>query len=169
MPTVTATKSFPFTKVFREWRTCKGQADLISKRQTKLRDEMKDSLMTFGEPSGDGHYVWTFRTPVVYEEGRATHVYTGLKLERRLVPANPTPDPELAEDLLREKGLWMSAEQEKMLEALRISCPNVIFTAEPDVDAVSALYLKKVITEKEYESTLVEQKEQWAFVPQEEK
>ena len=51
-----------------------------------------------------------------------------------------------------------------------ISCPIVIFYfAEPDVDAVSALYLKKVITEAEYESTLVEQKEQWAFVPQEEK
>jgi hypothetical protein len=35
------------------------------------------------------------------------------------------------------------------------------------VDALSALYLKKVISEQEYESTLIEQKEQWAFVPQE--
>lgn len=178
MPTV-ATKSFPFTRRFNEWRALKGQNDMVKARLDKLRvgeggsgtDPKEGSLlaaiMEFGEEIEGGHFIWTFPQPVEYSEGRKTQVYEGLKAERRLIPSAPTPDPESAENMLRDKGLWMTEDQEKMLESLRLTCPNIIFTAEPDTDAFSALYLKKVITEKEYESTLVEQKEQWAFVPQE--
>ena len=161
--------SYPFLKKFKEWRALYGQEKMITARKTLLRDDMREALQSLGAQDDTGSFFWQFRAPEVVTEGRKTHVYTGLKCERRLVPANPTPDPELAEDLLRDKGLWMSPEQEKMLEALRISCPNVTFVVEPDVDAVSALYLKKTISEEEYEATLVDQQEQWAFVPQEEK
>jgi hypothetical protein len=178
MPTV-ATKSFPFTRRFKEWRTLKGQNELVAKRLDLLRvgeggsgknpkeGSMVAAIMEFGEEIEGGHFLWTFPAPVEYSEGRKTQVYESLKAERRLSPAAPTPDPELAEELLRKKNLWMTEEQEKHLEALRISCPNVVFTVEADPDAVSALYLKKVISEKEYENTLIDQTESWAFVPQE--
>lgn len=168
MPTV-STKTYPFSKFFKEWRALKGQDKMITDRMTHLRDDMRDNIKELGEEVEGGHYFWDFRTPVEYSEGKATYVYTGLKAERRLVPSAPTPDPELAEDLLRKKGMWMTEEQEKTLQALAIACPNVSITVEPDIDAVSVLYLKKAISEKEYESVLVEQKEQWAFVPQEAK
>lgn len=172
MPTVAA-PTFPFTRRFKEWRALKSQNDMVAKRLDDLRkgtdgqSGMLAAIKEYGEEIEGGHFIWTFPQPVEYSEGRKTQVYEGLKAERRLIPSAPTPDPESAEDMLRDKGLWMTEDQEKMLEALRLSCPNVIFTAEPDTDAFSALYLKKVITEKEYESTLVEQREQWAFVPQE--
>ena len=168
MPTV-ASKTFPFARKFQEWRTLKGQAAQITERQTQIRDQLRDEVKEMGEEVDGGHFIWTFKNPVTFAEGRKVHLYTGLKAERRLVPAAPTPDPELAEDLLREKGLWMSEEAEKHLESLRISCPNVSIIVEPDIDAVSVLYLKGIISEHDYETILVEQKEQWAFVPQEEK
>jgi hypothetical protein len=179
MPTVAPTKSFPFTRRFNEWRALKGQNDMVKKRLDKLRvgeggtgenpqdGSLLAAIREFGEEIDGGHFVWTFPQPVEYSEGRKTQLYSGLKAERRLIPSAPTPDPELAEDLLREKNLFMTEDQEKHLDALRISCPNVIITVEPDVDALSALYLKKVVSEAEYESTLIDQKEQWAFVPQE--
>lgn len=183
-PTVTETKTFPFTKVFREWRALKGQEKMVTDRMNKLKvglapngkplpstnpgeGSLLAAIMELGEEIDGGHLVWNFRTPVEYTEGKATHVYTGLKAEKRLVPATPTPDPDLAEELLRKKDLWMTPDQERMLDALRLSCPNVTFTAEPDIDAVSALYIKKTLTEKEYQATLPEQSVQWAFVPQE--
>lgn len=166
-PTVTPTKTYPFTKFFREWRALQGQEKMIKARKDLLRDNMRDNIRELGDEAEGGHVFWNFRTPVEYTEGKATHVYNGLKAEKRLVPANPTPDPDLAEELLREKSLWMTPDQERMLDALRLSCPNITFTVEPDIDAVSALYIKKVLTEKEYQATLPEQVVQWAFVPQE--
>ena len=171
MPTGTST--FPFTRRFKEWRTLQGQNKQVAKRLDDLRkgedgqSGLLGAIKEYGEEIEGGHFIWIFPQPVEYTEGRKVYLYEGLKAERRLIPSAPTPDPELAEEMLRDKGLWMTEDQEKMLDALRLSCPNVVFTAEPDTDAFSALYLKKVITEKEYESTLVEQKEQWAFVPQE--
>jgi hypothetical protein len=184
MPTVAPAKTFPFTRRFKEWRALKGQNDQVTKRLNELRvgltpdgkarpsdDPQEGSILAaikeFGEEIEGGHFVWSFPNPVEYTEGRKVHLYDSLKAERRLRPSAPTPDPELAEDLLREKGLFMTEEQEQHLAALRISCPNVIITVEPDVDALSALYLKKIISESEYESTLFEQREEWAFVPQE--
>lgn len=184
MPTIAPTKSFPFTRRFKEWRALKGQGEMITSRLNLLRvgltpdgkackstDPQEGSMLAaikeFGEEIEGGHFLWTFPSPVEYSEGRKTYLYEGLMAQRRLTPAAPTPDLQLAEDLLRAKDLYMTEEQEKHLEALRISCPNVIISVEPDIDAVSALYLKKKITEKEYEATLIEQKEEWAFLPQE--
>jgi hypothetical protein len=171
MPTVNATKSYPFSKFFKEWRTCKGEDAVLAARMTPLRDNLRDAVKELGEEIDGGHFVWYFKTPIKYTDPalpgkpRVTHVYTGLKAEKRLVPSAPVPDPELAEALLKKKNLWMTQEQENALAALQISCPNVAFTAEVDIDAVATLYKRGKLSEKEYESTLEEQKIQWAFVP----
>ena len=177
MPTVgEATKTYPFLKVFKEWRALKGEAGIIADRQDGLRDDLRDNIRDFGEEDPEtGSYYWYFKTPYEYIEpakpGKKPihHLYTALKAERRLIPAAPTPDPAKAEELLRKKGLWMTQEQEITLAALRLSCPNVTFNVSLDVDAVTILYIQKKVTEKEYQSILVEQKVQWALVPQEDK
>lgn len=174
MPTVTPKKTYPFSKFFREWRALKGQDTMITDRMNKLRDGMRDAIKDLGYEQ-EGHYFFDFPTPVEYQEpavpGKksALHIYTGLKAERRLIPASPTPDPDRSEALLRKKGKWMTEEQEKMLQALQLACPNVAITVECDTEAVAGLYWAGKLSEKEYQSVLVTQTEQWAFVPQEQK
>ena len=176
MPTVGTKTSFNFQKAFKEWRALKGEAGVIETRQNGLRDDMRDNIRDFGEEDPEtGSFFYTFKIPYEYIEpakpGKKPihHLYTGLKAERRLIPADPTPDPAKAEELLRRKGLWMTEEQERHLAALKISCPNVVFSVSLDTEAVAILYIQRRITEKEYKSVLIEQKVQWAFVPQEDK
>ena len=175
MPTV-GTKTFNFPKIFREWRILKSEDTVITTRMTELRDDLRDNIRDYGtEDPETGSFFVTFKTaiehidPALPGKKPVHHLYTGLKAERRLVPSAPTPDPDKAEPLLRKKGLWLTQEQENHVEALRLTCPNVQIDVSVDIDAVTVLYLKKKITEKEYQSILVEQKVQWAFVPQEAK
>ena len=72
-----------------------------------------------------------------------------------------------AEALLRKKKLWITDAQEKELRALAARYRQLSINWDIDLDYVTSLVFKKVITDKEYEATLVEQTENFSFVPAE--
>ena len=68
---------------------------------------------------------------------------------------------------MRKKGLWLTEAQEKAIRDLQVALPTVVISVDVDTDAVASLYYKDVLTEDEYESVLIEQKETFAFIPTE--
>jgi len=153
---------------FTEWLGIKDDAAALKIRQEELRLRLLDETFSGGRSGEDGHVYLPLSAPVEFEDHKGkVHKYTALKAERHLVPAVPLPDPEKTEALLRKKGLWLDAAQEKTIRDLQVRLPNVTITVDVDVDAVSGLYFKKVLTEKEYESLLTEQTEQWQLKPTE--
>jgi hypothetical protein len=156
------------TNWFRQFLTVNDQSKQDAERAAELKDRLKDAVGELGD-TDEKQNVWLdLAEPVEFKDHKGkVFVYTTLKRERRMTPAQPTPDPEKAEDLLREKKLWLTAAQEKVIRDLQTALPNVTISVDVDIDAVAALYFKNVITEKEYDAILVQQKETFAFIPSE--
>lgn len=153
---------------FRQYLPTNDQAVQIKARAEDLKGRMKDALATLGDEDEKGSRWLDLPEAVEFTDHKGkTFVYTVLKRERRITPAQPTPDPEKAEQLLRAKKLWLTAAQEKIIRDLQIALPNVTISVDVDIDAVAGLYYKDVISEDEYDALLVEQKESFAFIPSE--
>jgi hypothetical protein len=125
-----------------------------------------DDIEAEGLPDENGH-VW-FDLPEAVEftdaKGRTT-TYTSLKRELRRSPANPLPEADKAEELLVEKGLWLTPKQEKDLRALQTQVKYATIEVTVNVDAVAEAYFQGIITEAEYEEILTPVKEIFAFQP----
>lgn len=169
-------KATRLTEAFTEWLNMKRQSDVSTQRKDQLRDAMMVVLERSGEEDEKGSLYIDLPEPVEYiepgkpgKDGRPgaakIHQYTSLKRQKALRPAEPTPDPDLALELLKEKGLWLTAKQQKALQELQLSCPYARVEIEVSPDAVAELYYKELITEEEYDSILVEQKVVWSFIP----
>lgn len=156
----------PITKWFTHWRELKDTADLTGDRQTEFRDKLKDAVSEFGEEDADGNFWYTLPTPVEFKthDGKV-QVFTKLKVERYLTPKDPIPDPELALALLQKKGLWLTAAEQKELQALNDRHPYALVSLDIDADALADAWFRKVITTEEYEATLGEQTENFRFKP----
>lgn len=153
---------------FKQFLVVQNDAKQKADRAEQLKTRLKNGLAEVGEEDDKGHRWFDLPTPVEFKDFKGkVFKYTSLKRERRLTPAQPTPDPDKAEALLKEKGLWLTKAQEKTIRDLQTALPNVSISVEVDVDAVAALYYKDVLTEEEYDSILVEQRESFAFIPSE--
>ena len=153
---------------FKQYLDVNDQAKQEAERATELKDRLKDALVKIGEPDDIGHRWLDLPDVIEFKDYKGkVHQYATLKRERRLSPSNPTPDPEKAEALLRKKGLWLTEAQEKAIRDLQVALPTVVISVDVDTDAVASLYYKDVLTEDEYESVLIEQKETFAFIPTE--
>jgi hypothetical protein len=166
----TTPKSF-IRKYFPEWLAVRSQGRTLRKREDELKQGddgeggLKDAVMELGYEDENGSYIYDLPKAVEFQdENGNVLVYTALKAQRSLTPASPVPDPEMAEALLRKKGMWLSEVQEEQIRQLQMLAPLVTIHVEVDVDAVSAAYLKGVLTEKEYDSILQEQTERFSFV-----
>jgi len=157
---------------FKQYLTVNESAKTDGRRADELKGRIKGALPTIGEKDEKGNFWFDLPSAIEHETvdskgNKKVLQYTTLKAERRLSPATPTPDPEKAEDVLRAKGLWLTKEQEKAIRDLQTAVPNATITVEVDVNAFASLYYKDVLTEEEYEDTLVEQTETFAFIPSE--
>lgn len=163
MSITTKTKP-PVVKWFKQWLTIRDEAEQLKNRTEELRTRLLEAVDQIGEEDDRGNVYLELTSPVEFcdSKGRVFQ-YTTLKRERHLRPANPLPDPELTEDLLRELKLWLKPDQEKAIEAIQIANPYVTITVEVDPDAVAQAYFKGVITEEQYDSLLQEQTESFQF------
>lgn len=153
---------------FTNWLVAKDEAAQLGERQQTLRDRLIDEVDIQGERDDKGNTWFTLPEPVEFVDRKGKKfIYTDLKRERHLSPSTPTPDPDKAEALLRKQGLWLTPAQEKAIKDLRIACPYAVITVDVDTDAVATAYFKDIITEKQYTSTLREQKESFQFRPSE--
>lgn len=157
---------------FREYLSFNEASKIDGREATDRKDRIKAELPKLGEKDEKGNF-W-FDLPEAIEHvtldskgNTKTLQYTTLKVERRLSPATPTPNPEKAEEVLREKGLWLTDKQVKAIRDLQTAVPNAIISVEVDINAFASLYYKDVLSEEEYENTLVEQTETYAFIPSE--
>ena len=153
---------------FKQWLTVRDEGTVLGERQDDLRNRILGGIELTGEEDEKGNYWVDLPQPVEFVDHTGKKfIYTVLKRERHLRPANPTPDPESAEQLLRDKGLWLAEKDEKGIRNLQAQCPYVTISVTVDVDAVASAYFKGVISEEEYEQILVEQKESFQFRPSE--
>jgi hypothetical protein len=156
------------TNWFRQWLDIRDTVDQLGERTDTLRLRILDTLTEAGDEDEKGNFWIDLTEPVEFKDHKGkVFQYTKLKKERHLRPAQPTADPEKAEALLRKKNLYLTAAQEKVIRDLRIACPYVTISVDIDPDAVAQLWFKDIINEREYESTLVEQKESFQFRPSE--
>jgi hypothetical protein len=156
-------------ETFREHLQHKSRAAREKIRQDELRDVLKDYVLAHGEEDESGSFWLDLAESVTVKVGKKVYEYTTLKAQRSLTPAQPTPQPEEAEALLRKKNLWLTEAQEKVIRDLAIAVPYAIISVDVDPDAVTGLLFKGLITDKEYEATLPEQTENFSFVPAETK
>ena len=155
-------------RTFSEWLTIKDEGSQLTERQGVLRDRILDTVSEVGEEDDKGNVWIDLPTPITFTDHKGkTFVYSVLKKERHLIPANPLPEADLAEDLLREKGLWLTDAQEKKIRDIQTACPYTTITVEVDVDAVAGAYFKNLISEEEYAALLRPQKESFQFRPSE--
>jgi len=174
MPTrrITTTRkpapTFDLLGTFKRWANLKGINEAGTVQQNKWRDQLKDWIKDNGEEDDKGSF-WVTLPEIVTYENPAGKVfkYALLKAQRSLSPAVPQPDPDKAEALLRKKKLWLTEAQENELRALAVRYPQLSINWDIDLDYVTSLVFKKVISDKEYEATLVEQTENFSFVPAE--
>lgn len=161
-------ETFNFLSTFKRWVSLKGTNESGKVQQDKWRDQLKDWVQAHGEKDENGSF-WVTLPEIVTYENPAGKVfkYAFLKAQRSLSPSVPQPDPEAAEALLRKKGLWLTPAQEKAIRDLSVAVPYALISVNVDTDAFTGLVFRKLITDKEYESTLVEQTENFAFVPAE--
>ena len=156
------------SRAFRQWLQIRDDGNVLSDRQGALRDRLVDSVREIGDSDEKGNIFVDLPSPVSFTDHKGkTFVYTTLKAERHLSPAQPTPDPDLAEELLREKGLWLTEDQEAAIQALRLLCPYAVIDVTVDTEAVTGAYFKGAITEGEFDGILREQKETFQFRPSE--
>lgn len=164
--TKTPTRRTSVSSLFKNWLGVKDEAAQLTTRQTELRDSLLGIVAERGESDENGSAFIDLPEPIEFLDFKGnTVVYGGIKRERYVTPAQPTPDPELAEDLLRERKLWLTKAQEKVIRDLNIALPYVSITVEVDVDAIAGGYFQDVFTEDEYADILVPQKENFRFVP----
>jgi hypothetical protein len=162
----TATKP-PLTGWFKQWLGARDQAAALSERQTELRDRIKRAIPDYADEVDDNGSQWyNLQSRVSFTDRKGkVFQYAALKLQRSLTPANPVPDPELAEELLARKGLWLDEKQQKAIQAVQLACPYVTVEVTVDADAVAAAYFKGILSEEEYEGILVEQRETFSLIP----
>lgn len=168
-----------FVSKFREWLTVRDLAAQAGEQQTELRGDLKDQtglvsiIKSQGVKDDEGHYWLDLPEPVEFEDHPVgtkpgkVHVYTTLKLERHLTPSKRTPDHKKAEVLLKKKKLWLTKAQLETLAAIQDACPAVTISFDLDPEYVAKLVFADRITDDEYESVLVEQKESYQFRPSE--
>jgi hypothetical protein len=156
------------TSTFRQWLTVRDQTELGKERQEVLRQRQLAYIESNGEPDEKGNVWFNLPEPIEFEDRKGkVFKYTTLKRQRALRPAVPTPEPDLAIELLKKKKLWLTAKQEDIIKNLHIACPYATVYVDVDVDAVALLLFKGVITDDEYEALLPEQEEVFSFVPAE--
>ncbi len=167
-PTKRRIKKPTISERFSRWLSARDTAETFEEEQGNLRVEILNELVKIGEEDDAGHVYYELPEPVQFtdREGR-TFKYTTLKRERHLRPAQPTPDPEKALGLLQKKGLWLTAKDQKLIKDLQTRCPYAVIEVAIDADAVARAYYQDEVTEEEYESILVEQKETFQFRPAE--
>lgn len=151
---------------FAHFVVLKSEGALIAQRQEDVRIALLDDVEQFGETDDNGNSWFELDEPVFTEaiEGRRIR-YTWLKRERHLTPANPLPEPELAEDLLRKRGLWLSRKTETEIQRIQQDNPYVTISVSVDVEALAKAVLTGAVSDDEYEATLKEQKETFQFRP----
>lgn len=157
----------PISVWFSRWLSAKDTAASFTEQQGELRDDILDAVITWGEEDDAGHVFYDLPKPVEFTDRKGeTKVYTVLKREKHLTPAQPTPDPEKALDLLKDKGLWLTAKELKVIRDLEVRCPYAVISVDIDPDAVARAYYADELTEDEYDGILVEQKSTYQFRPQ---
>jgi hypothetical protein len=165
-PRVSPTKSV--SNWFHQWLVTKDEAEQLSERQGDLRVRLLDTITENGFEDDKGNWWFDLDEPVQFADRKGkVFKFTSLKRERHLSPAQPTPDPDKAESLLRKKNLWLTSAQEKLIKDLQLQCPYAVVNVSVDLDAVASLEFKGIISEKEYDATLREQKESFQFRPTE--
>lgn len=164
----TKRSTFNITDYFRQWLGIKDEGAQLAARQEILRDRQKEYVKDHGYKDDKGNIWFDLPEPVAFTDHKGkVFKFASLKLQRSLTPAQPTPDGEKAEALLRKKKLWLTPEQEKVLQEIVEKNRFVNLYVEVNVDAVVELVFNNKITDKEYEATLVEQKENFSFIPAE--
>jgi hypothetical protein len=61
--------------------------------------------------------------------------------------------------------MWPTGVQLEQIRQIQMLNPYVQISVEVDTDEVAAAYVKQVLTTKEYDSILIEQVENYAFIP----
>lgn len=151
---------------FKQWLEVKDENEILTDRQGTLRDRIVDAVQADGEVDENGNVWYQLPSPISFTNHKGeTKVFSSLKAERHLRPAQPLPQPDLAEGLLRKEGLWLSDAQEKAIRQIQATCPYATITVDVDVDALAGAYFKGLVTEADYEATLTEQKESFQFRP----
>lgn len=159
----------PIVRRFEEWRQLRDMSEQTTERIENLRASLMEMVGERGKPDEKGNTFLMFPAPIDFKTWKgAVKRYVGLKSERHMTPANPTPDPELAEELLRKKKLWLKPAQQKVIQDLATACPYARITVEVDPDAVAHAYFQGLLSEAEYEGCLREQRESFQFRPVEE-
>lgn len=165
----TVTKSEPrLVRRFKEWLVTRDEADQLADRKDVLRQRLLDELAEHSETYTDekGNVWYDLPVPVTFKNRQGkVFKFSSLKRERRLSPAQPQPEEDKAIAVLKKKKLWLTADQEKVIQELQIACPFAVVSVDLDRNAFAAAVFKKQITPDQYESTLQEQKEFSAFIP----
>ena len=119
-----------------------------------------------GEEDEKGNLFFTLPESVALTDHKGKRfVFSVLKAQRSLSPAVPTADPDKVEVLLKKKGLWLNEEQQKVIQDLRLALRFVDISIDVSPDAAADLLFNDLITDREFEATLVEQKENFSFIP----
>lgn len=154
---------------FKQWLAVRDQADQTKERQDQLRLELLAEVARRGKKSAEGHVFFELAEPIEFKDRKGkVKIFSSLKRQFALRPANPVPDLDLAEDLLREKDLWLSEKDEENFRKLRARFPLFKIDVSLDIDAYADLVFKRKITDAEYEATLAPQQEVYSFIPVEE-
>lgn len=158
----------PVSGWFKQWLQTKDEAVQLGERQATLRDRLLGQIDEQGFDDEKGNRWIELPQPVEFTDHKGkTFLYSLLKKQRSLTPANPTPDPEKAQALLEELDLWLSEKQQKLVRDLQIQCPYAVVSLDVDVDAVAGAYFKGIISEEQYEAILRPQRETFSFIPAE--
>jgi hypothetical protein len=158
----------PIAKWFTSWLSARDTATSFKEHQEETRIDLLDAVLQFGEEDDKGNVFYDLDEVAEFKDRNGkTFRYDSLKREKYFVPAQPLPDPELAEALLRKKKLWLTAAQEKFIKDLAVTFPYGSVTVDIDPDAVGKALIAGLITEKEYVSILAPQAERYRFIPQE--
>ena len=145
----------------------KETAAVIAKQASNARDELIDLVAQAGQKDDKGNSWFKLSRPIKFtnEAGKA-YVYTDLKRERHLSPANPQPIPERAEELLKRKKKWVKKSDQDLIDQMQMDYPFLTFTVEVNVEALStAGYFGGLLSDAEYNSLLPEQVESFQFKP----
>jgi hypothetical protein len=164
MPKAAAKRKPPITAWFSQWLSAKDTAETFKEGQENLRVKVLDAVQEWGEEDADGHIFYDLPKPVEFTDRNGeVKIYTTLKRERHLTPAQPLPDAEKALALLKEKGLWLTEKELKVIQDLETRCPYAVISVDIDPDAVATAYYRDQLTEAEYEGILAEQRETFQF------
>jgi hypothetical protein len=148
-------------ETFKQWLSIRREVKTWQERQETLRKRLLEIVEAKHETDDRGSQYRDLAETVEFDG----ITYKSLKRERHLTPSEPTPDSELAEELLRKRGLWLTEAQEKQLARIQAANPYVSVSVEIDGKAVTNGYFHNVFSEAEYTDVLIPQKESWQFRP----